>query len=318
MKYTKPPLTFGDQLALMKQRGLVVTDDGRALRWLKRVSYYRLSGYFLPFRVPNSDSFGDGTTFDDIVDLYKFDGRLRVLFHQATQRIEVAFRTSITYELAHTYGPFAHTDQDTYSKWFVNPVKFGVPAPFVELMEKLAREEKRARELFVKAYRQKYSSEQHLPIWMATELMSFGTLSMMFEGLKSVTKTKIAAEYQLAEKPFQNWMHVLSTIRNLAAHHSRLWNRQLGVQAMIPHGWVYKVPHADRTYCVAVMLQHLLGVIAPNAKWKQRFLALFDEHSGVDVSSMGFPKNWRDIDPWRATRPAVPVIALAAAQESQS
>jgi abortive infection bacteriophage resistance protein len=171
--------------------------------------------------------------------------------------------------------------------------------PFVELTEKIAQEEKHAHnELFVKAYRQKYTCEQHLPIWMATELMTMGTLSMMFEGLKSVTKTKIAAEYKLAEVPFQNWMHVLATIRNFGAHHSRLWNRQLGVQAKIPHDWIYRVPHTDRVYCVVVMMHYLLGTIAPNAKWKHRFIELMNSHPGLDLTSMGFPADWRTISPW--------------------
>jgi len=166
-------------------------------------------------------------------------------------------------------------------------------------MENIAKEEKRAKELFVRAYRDKYTSEKHLPIWMATELMSFGTLSMMFEGVKSVTKTKIAAHYKLPEKPFQNWIHVLSSIRNIIAHHSRLWNRALGVQAVVPHGWIYPMPCSDRTYCVAVMIQHLLSTIAKGANWKQRLFKLFDAHPNVNLKAMGFPENWRELGPWK-------------------
>jgi abortive infection bacteriophage resistance protein len=57
-------------------------------------------------------------TWDRIVDLYIFDCRLRHLFKIAMERIEIAFRTTITYELAHAFGPFAHMKSTTYSTWF--------------------------------------------------------------------------------------------------------------------------------------------------------------------------------------------------------
>ena len=174
MKIPKPAKTFEEQLAILKARGLAIPSDDEALRWLKRVNYYRLSAYFLPtFKeaVP-SESFASGSTFDRIVDLYVFDCRLRNLFMQAMERIEVSVRTAITYELAHAYGPFAHTDPNTFSSWFLQPMKFGEKPPFDELMDNIVKEEKRTKEVFIKAYRQKYTGEKHLPRWMATELMS--------------------------------------------------------------------------------------------------------------------------------------------------
>ncbi len=300
MKFPKVAKTYEQQLALLKERGLSVSDDAEALRWLRRVSYYRLSAYFPTFKKPSScEEFLPGTSFDSLIDLYVFDCRLRNIFMIAIERIEISLRTAITYELAHAHGPFAHTLPEAYSSWFLNVVRVGKPIPFEEFMSNIEKEEKRGKELFIKTYRQKYTLEKHLPIWMATELMSFGTLSMMFEGLKSVTKTKIAAEYNLAEKPFQNWLHVLSSIRNLIAHHSRLWNRQLGVQAKIPHGWIYKIPKTDRVYCVAVMSQHLLKIIAKGSSWRTRLLLLFDNHPHVQLDPMGFPQNWRELAPWK-------------------
>jgi abortive infection bacteriophage resistance protein len=300
MKFEKTFKSYKEQLELLKNRGLTVQNEDEALRWLRRVSYYRLSAYFIPFKEPSpSDMFLPDATFERISDLYIFDCRLRNLFMIAMERIEVSVRTTITYELAHTYGKFAHTDPNTFSSWFLCPTKIGKPAPYVELMENIAKEEKRTKELFVNAYRTKYTSETHLPIWMVTELMSFGTLSMMFEGIKSVTKTKIAATYKLAEIPFQNWIHVLSTIRNLIAHHSRLWNRTLGIKAVIPHDWKYPMPCSDRSYCVAVMIQHLLSSIGKGTRWKSRLFDLFDIHPKIDLRPMGFPDNWRELGPWK-------------------
>jgi abortive infection bacteriophage resistance protein len=298
MKFTKPPKTYDEQLALLKQRGLSISSDSETLRWLKRVNYYRLSAYYIPFQEPRpSEAFLPGATWERVIDLYIFDCRLRHLFKIAMERIEIALRTTITYELAHTFGPFAHTKSTTYATWFLYPGKRS-HSDFEEFIQSIEKEEKRAREVFVKAYRDKYTSEKFLPIWMATELMSFGTLSMMFSGLNNATQRQIASKYQMRNVPFQNWVHVLSSIRNVTAHSSRLWNRQLGIKAVIPNNCPYQIPSTDRVYCVAVMIQHFLCMTAKGSNWKSRLFALFDEHKDVPLAPMGFPTDWRTIKPW--------------------
>ena len=77
MHYDKPALTFEEQLELLRQRGLEVADPERAIRWLRHVSYYRLSAYCLPFK--EGEAFRPGTDFDDVAGLYIFDRKLRLL-----------------------------------------------------------------------------------------------------------------------------------------------------------------------------------------------------------------------------------------------
>jgi abortive infection bacteriophage resistance protein len=299
MKFTKPPKTYEDQLALLKQRGLSISSDSETLKWLKRVNYYRLSAYFIPFQEPRpNEAFLTGATWDRVIDLYIFDCRLRHLFKIAMERIEIALRTTITYELAHRFGPFAHTKSTTYATWFLYPRKQRSHSDFDEFMNNIAKEESRANEVFVKAYREKYTSETYMPIWMATELMSFGTLSMMLRGLNNSTKKQIAAQYGMRYLPFQNWVHVLASIRNVTAHSSRLWNRQLGVKAVIPDGCPYPIPTSDRVYCVAVMIQHFLCMTAKGSNWKGRLFSLFDMHKDIPLSPMGFPNDWQKMKPW--------------------
>jgi abortive infection bacteriophage resistance protein len=83
MKYGKLPLVYSDQLNLLISRALDCPDHNRALQWLKRIGYYRLSAYFVPFRISGTDNFQPGTTLADIVELYKFDSSLRLLTLQA-------------------------------------------------------------------------------------------------------------------------------------------------------------------------------------------------------------------------------------------
>ena len=100
---------------------------------------------------------------------------------QALDRIEVGVRAIMTYHLAHDLGVFGYAD----------PANFGGKYDHARLMQTLANEEVKSTELFVRHYRGKYTSEKHLPVWMATELLSFGALSTMHSHLKGNVRKKL-------------------------------------------------------------------------------------------------------------------------------
>ncbi|PKM16719.1 MAG: hypothetical protein CVV12_01190 [Gammaproteobacteria bacterium HGW-Gammaproteobacteria-2] len=290
MHYPKRALSYSDQLAQLQRRGLQVDDPVRALHWLQHVSYYRLSAYFLPFK--DSEDFRPGTEFDDVAGLYIFDRKLRLLLLDAIERIEVALRTAITYEIGHAYGPFGHTDSANFSPRF-NHAKF---------MEELGKEERRAKETFAAHFRRKYTAEPHLPVWMATELLSFGTVSMLYGGLAPAIKRRIASKYGIPDSHFASWMHALSYVRNVCAHHKRLWNRQMGIKPQLPSrstAWPHDVLDNGRLYCILVVLQHMLKVVSPRCHWRDRLFELFDMHPNVPLTAMQIPNGWRTKAIWR-------------------
>lgn len=289
MRYPKQALSFPDQLALLQQRGLHVADPARAQHWLQRVSYYRLSAYFLPFK--DAEAFRPGTEFDDIAGLYIFDRKLRLLVLDAIERVEIALRTAITYEIGHVYGPFGYTDPGNLDPGFDH----------ARLMTDLAVEERRAQETFAQHFRAKYTSETHLPVWMATELLSFGSISLLYRGLSPAIKRRIATEYGISDRHLGSWLHALSYVRNVCAHHKRLWNRQLGVRPQLPTrslSWTHHVPDNDRIYCVLVVLRHMLKVMSPRCRWRDRLFDLFDAHPNMDLTSMRIPAEWRTHKTW--------------------
>jgi abortive infection bacteriophage resistance protein len=288
MKYTKPALAYIDQLNLLIGRNLTCTDQARALEWLQRIGYYRLSAYFIPFRETGTDNFRPGTTLDNVVDLYKFDGNLRLLVMQAMDRIEVGVRGAITYHLAHELGPFGYADPANFSATFDHAV-------FLRLIRK---EEKRSAETFVKHYRSKYTSETHLPVWMATELISFGTLSKMYAELRIKIRKKIAREFNQPTPVFLSWLHALTAIRNTCAHHGRLWNRELAVKPELPDAWKAQGMDNRRFYIIALIIQTLLSEVSPGSKWKERLKAHFNAYPAVDLAHMHFPTDWQNKSPW--------------------
>lgn len=290
MRYAKPALTFDQQLDLLRQRGLTIPDAERAARWLQKVSYYRLSAYCLPFK--NGDAFRAGTDFNDVAGLYIFDRKLRLLMLDAIERIEVAIRTAITYEIAHVYGAFGHTE----------PANFAPDFEHGRFIDELGVEERRARETFAGHFRTKYTSEPHLPVWMATELLSFGTVSKLYAALAPALKQKIAAEYGVDEKFLRSWLHALTYLRNVCAHHKRLWNRQFAIRPRFPSrsvAWPHQVPDNGRLYGMLVVLRHMLLVTSPGCQWRERLWALLDAHPAVPLEAMKVPADWRNHQLWR-------------------
>lgn len=106
--YNKPPLTYTEQIELLRSRGMVIPDKQRTERHLSNISYYRLSAYMLPYKQKENgeilDSFREGVTWDMVYNLYIFDRKLRLLVFDAIERLEVAIRAQITYQLSHKYG----------------------------------------------------------------------------------------------------------------------------------------------------------------------------------------------------------------------
>lgn len=79
---------------------------------LERVDYYRLLNYMRPLQVTDASGvrrFRAGTTMHDVVALYEFDRRLRLLCMDAVERIEVALRAAIVCEVAVAEGPDFYT-----------------------------------------------------------------------------------------------------------------------------------------------------------------------------------------------------------------
>lgn len=289
MRYAKPALTFEQQIDLLQGRGLAVPDRQRALHWLAHVSYYRLSAYLLPFK--DGETFRPGTTFDSVAGLYIFDRKLRLILLDAIERVEVALRTCLTYELSHAHGVFGHTESGNFAHWFKHD----------RFMSELTKAERDSTETFVSHYRSKYTCEEHLPIWMATELISFGQLSRVYAASHPNIKRVFARRLNVSDRIVGSWLHTLSYVRNVCAHHSRLWNRELAIKPMLPvvsPAWPYRVASNERLYCVLVILRHTLVRISPRCLWHERLLTLFDGHPEVSLDAMQIPADWRTAPLW--------------------
>ncbi len=299
MHYTKPALTYDQQLELLLARGLAIPDRERALHWLKRKGYFRLSAYFLPFKIYGTDQYVPGSTFTDVIKLYKFDAHLRLLMIKAIDRVEVALRASITYHFAHVLGPFGYNNAAHFTPFVPSsgPGTASTGFDHVYLMKRIEAEVTQSKEEFVRHYLTKYTSEVHLPVWMLTELMPFGMLSKMTEGVKKGLRKQIAKDFGVAQSQLISWMETLTYIRNICAHHSRLWNRELSLKPELLKEWKVNGISNTRIYCVFLVLNHILRHASPRSRWKDMLMISILENPHINLGAMGFPANWKDIPP---------------------
>lgn len=292
-KYNKKPLDFQNQAKLLIQRGLIA-DENDLSQFLEKVNYYRFTGYLYPFRKKDSDEFVDGITFNKIQNLYYFDTELRLFTFKAIETIDIAIlRTQMVEEFSMQKGPFCYTKQKNYKRGYLL-------RDHQWMMRNIENYIERSSEEFVKNYQTKYTGENHLPIWMIAELSTFGLLSRMFENLPPSIQVPIAKKYNLHSRELISWMHMLSTIRNICAHHSRLWNRALPVRPSIPnkkyHPEFYSPKRINNHnyFVVLAIMKYFLDILEPNNKFLDDFSDLLKRFPSVPIYKMGFPSNWRN------------------------
>jgi abortive infection bacteriophage resistance protein len=280
----KPPKKFEEQLEILKSRGLIINNESFALEILKRINYYRLTGYMLSFKTPE-DAFLQNITFEDIYSIYLFDKKLRLLLLEKIEDIEIEFRTHICYYIAHEYGSLGYKDSKNFNdeQWF-NQFLLGLKDNI---------DKNKNRELFVGHHLEKYSGE--FPIWVIIEILSFGSLSMLFKNMKLEDKKTICdGYYKIPSEYIESWLHYLSYIRNVCAHYSRLYNKPLKVFPKFSKSDKKSFNSTHKIFDAIFILKKILEkkeFLDLNTKLK----ILLNQYSNVDLKSLGFPQNWLEL-----------------------
>jgi len=271
-----------------------ISDLAQAEFYLQHLNYYRLGAYWLPFESDHTTHvFRSGTKFEEVLSLYVFDRELRLLMLDAIERVEVSIRSQWAYQIAHLHNPHGHLDATlsvNNSRWQKN-------------LAKLTTEVNRSDENFIKHLITNYS-EALPPTWAVCEVMSLGLLSRWFDNLKPMkTRRAIAMVYGVDEQVLASWLRHLSLVRNICAHHSRLWNRDFTITPTLPRNKPVGLASqcvlgSRKLYNTLIILLHLMDMIAPKHIWRIRVKALLKKHE-IPVTAMGFPVDWGESKIWR-------------------
>jgi len=299
-KYTKAPLTTEQQVDLLRSRGLLIEDPDRAKYYLDRISYYRLSGYVLPFEEPTDDGqrshkFKPGTTFETILDLYLFDRKLRTLVMDAMERVEVAVRSQMCLHMANKYGD---------GWWHLDSTHFKTRFDHADFVNHCDEQLKRTHEVFIKHYIERYDDPPFPPSWMTLELLTMGRSSILFMNIRRRSdKNTISRVFGIHYKVLASWLHSMSYLRNLCAHHSRLWNRTFTIKPILLEHHPIAENARARFAAQAAILVDMLKATAPDSAWSTRLYETFLQHPDVDTRRMGFPVDWQSDKYWQVSAP---------------
>ena len=296
--YQKEHKTFEEQLKLLKERGLIISNEKYVLTKLQHINYYRLSAYFLPFQHPknseNKNKFLPNTTFEDIIKLYYFDTELRKIIFEAIEVIEIYLRTQIAYYHSKSYDAFGYLD--------ISTLRTNMQKDFDELHQDILKEKERSKEVFIKHFRDKYKTND-LPICTVVEIISFGSLSKLFMILQEKEQNEvISCMGGINKVVFFKWFKALSSVRNACAHHSRLWNKTLGVSFEVPrNNEVFKdlENSKNKIFFALSVIEYILTCIGEDEiEFKTKIKVLLKKYQQINLEKMGFIENWENNPIW--------------------
>ncbi|MBU2937202.1 MULTISPECIES: Abi family protein [Pacificibacter] len=308
MKFQKQPTTISEQLDLLKNRGMTIENEAFACECLRLIGYYRLSAYWLPYEKPptaeatRSKEFSGGTSFANVHSVYVFDRNLRILLLEAIERIEIHIRARWVFYMCEKHGAHSHLDCSN----------FNGKVNHATHLTKLSHEIKRSSEVFIEHYGKKYSSPEIPPLWATAELMTFGQVSQWIVNTSDNSiRSKIARDLGFPTKEtFEGTMQALTYVRNICAHHSRLWNRKLVkgppyIKRLKDDLKTITTPkggtEADKhIYNILVLVLHMINSQNVNATFKNRFVNLLADLDIHHLRMMGFPDDWSSRRIWDA------------------
>lgn len=297
MRYTKQAISIEEQINTLKTRGLIIDDTIQAKKVLDVVSYFRLADYWRFLETDHSThTFTSNSHFSQVLDCYYFDKKLKSLIFSAIQTIEVAVRTKMIKHFTPTCGAFWIMDANSA----IN-IDF-----FISNLEHIRKEVGRSHEEFIKEHFRKYSEPDLPPSWKTLEVVSFGTLSKMFNNFKDATaKHHVAHEFGLNHHKFlRSWLESLVVLRNCCAHHSRIWNRKFPVKPQTPrrmtNKWITDFSFRQESlYPQLCCIAYWLNSIYPANSFAKDIKTLLSNYPTVPPRLMGFPLKWEDEPLWR-------------------
>ncbi len=292
----KHALTVTEQIKLLKARGLIVNNMTYAQHKLKYISYYRFQSYLYYYEIPHVENnkrthiFKENVTFEKVAHLYVFDKSLRMLFLDAIERIEVAFRTVMNNVMSLKYNNHWYLEKSIFNRYSAK-LERSYQVILNEIIPKAKRQHQ--DELFLKHYIKegKYNG-QDLPCWVLAEITTKGMWSKLYGLLHFEYKKAIAQDFGLPVTLFESWFHCLTILRNQCAHHGRVWNRDYAVKMKLPKS-ALTVLDQHKTSAMIFAMHSVLRLIAPESEWLSRLEMLITKYK-VDIKAMGLTENWKE------------------------
>lgn len=310
MPVNKSSRTIAEQIALLQARGMLIRDEQQAAFYLNHISYYRLKGYWWDMQTDCvNHTFAPNSYFEDVIARYNFDRQLRLILFDAIEFIEVALRTKLIYHLSQAFDGL----------WYLDSSHFDNAGLHAKHIEELKAEFARSGEIFAKDFRDKHPTENpntriwessvSPDVWIIFEVATFGTLSKIYKNLNHQLPQKSVVANELGlnlHSELSSWLEAISYLRNIAAHHSRVWNRSVVKRPIFPknprHQWLQNeitVVQEKKPFVIISTMVYLCNAINPNNEIKNKLLTLFRGNPNIPIYKLGFFNYWEQEPLWQ-------------------
>lgn len=289
--YSKFPATIDEQLAILAARGMIIDDEKNARRFLAENYFHRFLSYSVPFfksvTVNVSKFYLGGVKFSDVINIYEFDSKLRLLLLDAIEKIEISVKTQFV-NLSAKYG--AH--------FYLSHKLFKDHKLLNDSIERLQYQMRASNDLLVNEYFAKYDNPNLPPVWVAMELLSIGQMAKWIFNLKrDEDRQTIANHYHLHYSILRAVIDNLTLIRNYSAHHARIWNRHYDFVECVcdSNNTIIKDSLCisdGRIYSVLILIAYILRCIGGDRDFVMNLFAIIDKYK-IDVKQMDFPDDWQ-------------------------
>ncbi len=283
----KTALSIDEQIKLLESRDLIISDRIYAKEVLERISYYRLSGYLLPFKTKQS-TYKIGTHFEQIVNLYEFDAELRNHLFRLCEYIEVQTRALLSHFIAmkHPLDPLCYKNPNHF-----NPRK---RSQFDKVLEEWEIELNRKKvPKFIEHYRSHYNGE--VPIWVAIEIVNLTLLSKFYSVFKEDHQKEISRTFKLKKVYLlESWLRSVTELRNKCAHGSRLYGASLSSPALLSQDAKSLNLNPLKVFSIIFAAKYLVRDRNFWTEWVndlEKKLSKFEQD--IELKHIGFVLNWK-------------------------
>ena len=299
--------TLDEQIAILREKGLIINDEIKTKEILFRENYFFISGYrHLFMRSVKDGQFLPGTTFEELYAMFTFDRKIRNIMFKYILIIENNIKSIISYQLSKKYG---YKEKD-----YLNPKNFNQDSMKTRQVKDILNKMKRQIRVNGKEhaatshYIQNYG---YIPMWILVKVLSFGIISELYSILKADDQIKIAEVYDLDVETLSIYLSLLANFRNVCAHEDILYDHR--TQRVIPdckYHYLLDIDMTDEEYNFGKNDLYALVIIMKQMLTNSEFRELIYEigyeidvlDGKVDVvplnqilNKIGFPDNWRDI-----------------------
>jgi abortive infection bacteriophage resistance protein len=193
--------------------------------------------------------------------------------------------------------------------WYKNATLFKDTTVHQYIVGELQKEFNRSQEFFIKNQRSRYPG-QYADAWKVLEVASMGTLSKLYKNLQHQLPEKAAIANEMGINStliLSGWLESIAYIRNIIAHHARLWSRTLvkkpGMQLNNSVGAWFAKPlkqgQLDKPFSTISCMVYLCNRLSPLPAIKAKIIDLLNAHPNVPVYKLGFFNEWQNEPLWQ-------------------